>query len=66
MLAAQVAEGAESELREDAASAALLAAGAARAAAHLVAINLASRPEIQAKARAAVAAAGAAADTLES
>ena len=66
MLAAEVARAEGSELREDAAAAALLAAGAARAAAHLVAINLASRPEIQAKARAAVAAAAAATDSLES
>jgi formiminotetrahydrofolate cyclodeaminase len=66
LLAAEVARAEGSELREDAAAAAQLAAGAARAAAHLVSINLASRPEIQAKARAAVAAAAAAADSLES
>jgi formiminotetrahydrofolate cyclodeaminase len=65
-LAAEVARAEGSELREDAASAALLAGGAARAAAHLVSINLTSRPEIQAKARAAVTAAAAAADSLAS
>jgi len=65
LLAAEVARAEGSELREDATCAALLAAGAARAAAHLVAINLASRPDVQAKARAALAAAAAAADSLE-
>jgi methenyltetrahydrofolate cyclohydrolase len=66
LLASEVARAEGSELREDAAAAALLAAGAARAAAHLVAINLASRPDIQAQARAAVAAATAAASGIES
>jgi methenyltetrahydrofolate cyclohydrolase len=61
LLASEVAQADESDLREDAAAAAQLAAGAARGAAHLVSINLASRPDIQAKARAAVAAAAAAA-----
>jgi formiminotetrahydrofolate cyclodeaminase len=65
LLASEVAHAEGSELREDAAAAALLAAGAARAAAHLVSINLASRPDIQAKARAAVAAANAAAGGAE-
>ena len=45
LLAAEVARNShESELREDATSAAMLAEGAASAAAHLVSINLASRP----------------------
>ena len=61
LLAAEVAGAAGSELREDAASAAMLAGGAARAAAHLVSINLASRPDNDASARAAAAAAAAAA-----
>jgi formiminotetrahydrofolate cyclodeaminase len=65
LLAGTVGRAEGSELREDAAAAALLAAGAARAAAHLVSINLASRPDIQAKARAAVAAAAAVAGELE-
>ena len=42
LLAAHVAEHAEHDIRADAAGAALLAHGAARAAAHLVAINLAA------------------------
>jgi formiminotetrahydrofolate cyclodeaminase len=66
LLASEVARAEGSELREDAAAAAWLTAGAARAAAHLVAINLASRPDIQAKARAAVTAATAAAGGTES
>ena len=61
LLAAEVARAGRSELREDAAAAAMLAGGAARAAAHLVSINLASRPSDEAAARAAVAAATAAA-----
>lgn len=66
LLASEVAKDEGSELREDAAAAVLLAAGAARAAAHLVSINLASRPDLQAKARAAVAAANTAAGGVES
>jgi formiminotetrahydrofolate cyclodeaminase len=58
LLASEVARGtADSELREDAVSAAMLAGGAARAASHLVSINLAARPDDAAAAHAAVAAA---------
>lgn len=58
LLAAEVARSSlESELRDDATSVAMLAGGAARAAAHLVAINLASRPADVAAARAAATAA---------
>jgi formiminotetrahydrofolate cyclodeaminase len=61
LLAAEVARSSqESELREDATSAAMLAGGAAQAAAHLVTINLASRPNDVAAARAAAAVASAA------
>lgn len=61
LLAAEVARNShESELREDATSAAMLAEGASRAAAHLVTINLGSRPGDIAAARAAAAAASAA------
>ena len=60
LLAAEVARSShDSELREDARSAAMLAGGAAQAAAHLVSINLASRPKDVAIARAAAAAASA-------
>lgn len=61
LLGTEVARGPhESELREDATSAAMLAAGAAQAAAHLVTINLASGPNDLAAARAAATAAAAA------
>jgi formiminotetrahydrofolate cyclodeaminase len=63
LLAAEVARSGESELREDAAAAAMLAEGAARAAAHLVSINLASRPGDETAARAAAAVAARAAET---
>ena len=62
LLAAEVARSApDSELAEDATAAAMLAGGAARAAAHLVSINLASRPADVTLARAAAAAAAASA-----
>ena len=66
LLAAEVARSGQSELREDAVAAAVLAEGAARAAAHLVAINLASRPDDDRAARAAVAVAVDAAATVGS
>jgi formiminotetrahydrofolate cyclodeaminase len=66
LLAAEVVRSTQSELREDAASAAILAEGAARAAAHLVSINLASGPDDDAAARAAAAVAVAAAVTVGS
>jgi formiminotetrahydrofolate cyclodeaminase len=66
LLAAEVARSTQSGLREDAAAAAILAEGAARAAAHLVSINLASGPDDDAAARAAAAVAVSAAGTIGS
>lgn len=64
MLAAEVADHCVGDVRPDAASAALLAHGAARSAAHLVEVNLAAGPDDQRVKRAheLVRAAGAAAD----
>src|SRR5437762_989169 len=64
LLAAHVAENCQSDLRADAASASVLAHGAARAAAHLVEVNLATAEgdDRVTSARSLVRAAGAAAD----
>lgn len=59
-LAAELAAGGRVELAEDAVTAAMLAAGASRAAAHLVGINLAAQPGSRLTERALAAAAAAA------
>lgn len=67
LLAAALAQTGVPELRPDAAAAALIAEGAARAAAHLVDINLAARPgdgDTRRAAAAVAAAAGAAAEAV--